>query len=144
MNESTSQSFSSDNTSRASLRRATFKRQDVIRLASRILIIAIGYMLTSMIAGPLLGRSLELSASGVSLLSGILIGVTLGLPATQAQASRLIQWLVWGSVLFLNALSLGIEGAFFAPTLSPMRSTPVAWTLYLLFESLVTAGLIAW
>jgi hypothetical protein len=136
MNESTSQPFSSGNTSRASLRRTTIKRQDVIRLSSRILMIAIGYMLTSMIAGPLLGRSLELGASGISLLSGILVGATLAPIATGMRVSRFGHWIAWGSVLFLNALSLGIEGAFYAPTLSPMRSMPVAWTTYLLLHRL--------
>ncbi len=110
----------------------------------RILIIAAGYMLTSLIAMPLLGRSFELGGLGISLLSGVLIGLTLSPIAARMQISRFLHWLVWGSVLFLNALSLGIEGAFFAPTLSPMVTMPVEWTAYLLLQSVATAGLIAW
>ena len=106
--------------------------------------IAIGYVLTSSLAAWILHRAFELGAAGISLLSGILIGVTLSPIAARVHASCFRHWLVWGSVLFLNALSLGIEGAFFAPTLSPMVTMPVAWTAYLLLQSLATAGLIAW
>ncbi len=113
-------------------------------MALRIFPVAIGYMLTSSFAAWILHRAFELGAAGISLLSGILIGVTLSPIAARMQISRVHNWLVWGSVLFLNTLSLGIEGAFFAPTLSPMVTVPIAWTAYLLLQSLVTAGLISW
>ncbi len=112
--------------------------------ALHILAVAIGYMLTSSFAAWILHRAFKLGAGGISLLSGILIGVTLAPIAARMQVSRFGHWLVWGSVLFLNALSLGIEGAFFAPTLSPMVNAPIAWTAYLLLQSLTSAGLIAW
>lgn len=110
----------------------------------RILIVAVGYTLASTNAGRLLGKNLELGAAGISLLSGILIGATLARIAAQMAASPFRHWIVWASVLFLNALSVGIEGAFFAPTLSPLATMPIAWSADLPFQSLVTAGLIAW
>ncbi len=144
MNENTRQPYSSSATSVVNLHRTTISLRGVGNFSWRIFVIATGYMLTSMIAGRLLGRGLEPSALGISLLSGILIGATLAPIAARMQISRFRQWVVWGSVLFLNTLSLGIEGAFYAPTLSPMRSMPIVWTAYLLFQSLGSAALIAW
>ncbi len=143
MNENTSQPYSSSSASRPNLRRTSEMRR-FGNISWRILVIATGYMLTSLLAALLLGRAVEMAALGISLLSGILIGVTLGPIAARVQASRWSHWAVWGSVLFLNTLSVGIEGAFFAPTLSPMVSMPAAWIAYLMLESVVTAGLIAW
>ena len=144
MNQNTSQPNSSSATSAVNSHRTTISLRGVGNVFWRVLIVAAGYMLTSMIAARLLGRGFELGASGISLLSGILISATLAPIAARMQISRFRQWVVWGSVLFLNTLSVGIEGAFFAPTLSPMRSMPITWTAYLLFQSLGTAGLIAW
>ncbi len=110
----------------------------------RILVVGAGYMLTSSIAALILDRAFEFGRTGISLLSGILIGVTLGPVAARVPASRWSQWVVWGSVLFLNTLSLAIEGSFFAPSLSPMASMPVVWTAYVMFQSAISAGLIAW
>ncbi len=110
----------------------------------RILGIAIGYALVSLIAGPLLGRGFGWGAFGLNLLAGILIGVILGLTSAKIQEPLFRQFGVLAFVLFFNALSLGIEGAYYAPTLSPMTSQPVAWTVFLLFQSLVTAVLVAW
>lgn len=143
MNENTSQFHSSSSASRPKLH-PSIGLHRLGGISWRILVIATGYMLTSLIAALLLGRAVEMAALGISLLSGILIGVTLGLIAAQVPASRLKHWVAWGTVLFLNTLSLGIEGGFFAPTLSPMVSMPVAWTGYLLLQSLVAVGLIAW
>ncbi len=144
MNEHTSQGFSSSSASAANLQPASIRLRDVGNISWRILIVAAGYVLTSMIAGPLLGRQLELAALGISLLSGLLIAVTLAPIAARLSTTHFRHWAIWGSALFLNALSLGIEGAFFAPTLSPMLSMPLVWTAYLLLQSLATAGLIAW
>ena len=52
-------------------------------LAWRILLIAVGHMLTSQGAGLILGRAFDIGASGISLLSGILIGITIGLAAVR-------------------------------------------------------------
>src|SRR5512140_2608992 len=106
--------------------------------------IAISYMLTSLLAAPLLGRSLVLRASGVSLLSGILIAAVVAPVPARLLGSRRLHWIVWGTALFFNTLSVMIEGAFFAPTLSPMVSRPMTWTAFVLFQSLATAGIIAW
>ena len=113
-------------------------------LTWRILVIAVGHMLTSLGAGLILGRAFDIGVSGISLLSGILIGITIDLAAVRIQATRLSHWIAWGSVLFFNALSVAIDGVFFAPTMSPIVSMPAAWAAYLLFQALVTAGLVAW
>jgi hypothetical protein len=144
MNENTSQAYSSTTTLGVNSHRTTISLRGVGNVFRRILIVAAGYMLTSMLAGRLLGRGLELSVLGISLLSGILIASTLALIASRLRASPFHQWIVWGSVLFFNTLSLGVEGAFYAPTRSPMISMPIAWTAYLLLQSLGIAGLIAW
>lgn len=143
MNENTSQSHSSSSASRPKLH-STIGLHRFGSISWRILIVAVSYLLTSLIAGLMLGRQFEFGASGISLLSGILIGATLGPIAARMAASRFHLWIAWASVLLLNALSLGIEGAFYAPTLSPMATMPIAWSAYLVFQSLVTAGLIAW
>jgi hypothetical protein len=101
-------------------------------------------MLTSLIAAWLLGRAVEIAALGISLLSGILIAATLAPIAARLAASRFRHWVVWASVLFLNALSVAIEGGFYGPTMSPIVNRPVAWTAFLLCQSLVPAALIAW
>ncbi len=144
MHDNASQSYSSSSASRANLRSTSINVRSFVGFAWRILIIAADYTLTSLIAIPLLSRSFEVGGLGVSVLSGILIGATLAPIAARMQISRFRQWVVWGSVLFLNNLSLGIEGAFFAPTVSPMRGVPITWTACLLFQSLATAALIAW
>jgi hypothetical protein len=147
VNENTSQSYSSSSVSSASNAHSHSMQMimhGVWNSLWRVLIVAMGYGLASTIAGRLLGKNLEWDAAGISLLSGILIGATFGPIAARMAASRFSHWMVWASVLFLNALSVAIEGAFFAPTLSPMATTPIAWSAYLLFQSLVTAGLIAW
>ncbi len=144
MNENSSQPYSSNSSIRADAQSTTISLRIVGDFSSRILVIATGYMLSSMLAAWLLGRALGLGALGISLLSGILIAVTLAPIAARLRTSPFRQWAVWGSALFLNALSLGIEGAFFAPTVSPMVSMPVPWTVYLLLQSLVAAALIAW
>ena len=144
MNEDTSQTYTSTTNVGVNSHRATISLRAAGNISWRILIVAVGYLLASLIAGLMLGRQIEFSASGISLLSGILIGVALGPIAARMAASRFRHWTAWASVLVLNALSLGIEGAFYAPTLSPMATMPIAWSAYLVFQSLVTAGLIAW
>ncbi len=144
MNKNTSQPYSSSTSLEANWHRTTISLRGLGNVFWRVLVVGAGYLLTSMIAGRLLGRGFDLGALGISLLSGILISATLAPVATRMQISRFRQCVVWSSVLFLNALSLGVEGAFFAPTRSPMISMPVTWTTYLLFQSLGTAGLIAW
>jgi hypothetical protein len=140
----TSKSYASDKISSAGLSPAPAAMRGRWHWAWQIPIIAIGYMLTSLIAGVILGQQFEMSTSAIALLSGTLIGTTLAPIATRLQASLLSHWIVWSSVLFLNALSVAIEGAYFVPSLSPLVSMPAAWTAYLLFQSLITAGLIAW
>ncbi len=144
MNEISSQPYSSSNLSGENSHGRSISLQGTANFAWRILIIAASYVLISMIAGHLLGRGPALGALGISMLSGILIGVTLAPIAARMDTSHLRHWVVWGSVFFLNTLSVAIEGAFFAPTLSPLASMPVVWTAYMLFQSLVTAGLISW
>lgn len=144
MNNNNSQPYAASSISSVDMRPAASAVQGIGDSSWRIFIIATGYTLASLVAGWPLGRNLESDALGLSLLSGILIGATLAPIAARMAASRFRHWIVWAGVLLLNALSLGIEGAFYAPTLSPMVSVPVAWTAYLLFQSLTTAGLIAW
>ncbi len=144
MNQNTSQPYPSTSPSAANSSSTTISLRGLWNVSWRILTVAAAFMLTSLIAGRLLGRGVELGASGISLLSGLLIAVTLAPIAAGLRTSRLGGWIIWGSPLFLNALSLGIEGAFFVPSLSPMRGMPVAWTAFLLLQSLATAGLIAW
>lgn len=143
MNENTSQPYSSNSASRPNLPSPN-RLHGFGSISRRVLIIATGYMLTSLMAALVLGRAVAITGLGISLLSGILVGATFAPVATQLAAPRLHRGVVWASVLFLNGLSLGIEGAFFAPTLSPMAAMPIAWGAYLLFQSLVVAGLIAW
>ncbi len=144
MSNNTSQSYSSISVSSADMHPAPSTVRGVGDIAWRILIIATGYMLAATIAGRLLGRNPQWAGVGISLLSGILIGATLGPVAARTQGSRWRHLTVWGSALFLNALSVAIEGAFFAPRLNPMVVTPAPWIAFLLFQSLATAGLIAW
>ncbi len=144
MNDHTGQPYASSNASMVNVQSPYVSLRGIAEITSRLLIIATGYMVVATIAGRLLGRSLELGALGISLLSGIVIGATLAPIAARMQISRFRQWVIWWSVLFLNTLSLAIEGAFFAPTLSPMTSMSITWTAYLLFQSLAIAGLIAW
>lgn len=110
----------------------------------RVLVVAAGYVLASIIAGWLLGGRPGWLGAGIGLLAGILIGVTLGPIAARLPESRLRHLVIWGSALFLNILSVSIEGAFFVSARSPMTASPLAWTAGLLLDSLVTAGLITW
>ncbi len=144
MRDNASQSYASSSASQANLHPISINVQSFGDFAWRILIVAIGYALTSLIAIPLLGRGFDAGGLGITVLSGILIGAILVPIAARMQLSRFRQGVVSGSALFLNALSLGIEGSFFAPALSPMVTMPLAWTAYLLFQSLAIAGLIAW
>lgn len=144
MNNNTSQPYSASSVSSVDMRPRANAVQGIGDSSWRISIIATGYTLASLVAGWPPGRSLEPDTLGISLLSGILIGATLAPIAARMAASRFRHWIVWASVLLLNALSLGIEGAFYAPTLSPMATMPIAWSAHLLLQSLVTAGLIAW
>lgn len=137
-------SSSSDRAWGAPVRAASARTRGIADIAWRILVIATGYTLMSSLAAWILHRAFEPGAVGISLLSGILIGATLGPIAAQMAASRFRHWIAWVSVLLLNALSLGIEGAFYAPTLSPMATMPIAWSGYLVLQSSVTAGLITW
>ncbi len=138
-----SKAFSSNSVPEATGRAAAGGMRATWDVTWRILVVATGYMLTSSLAAVILDRTFEIGAIGISLLSGGLIGVTLGSVAAQVRASRLNHWIAWGAVVFLNTLSVAIEGSFFAPTLSPMASMPVVWTAYLGFESAVSAGLVA-
>src|SRR5512142_241197 len=85
--------------------------QGIAGIAWRVLAIGTGYMLTSSITGWITGRGFEVGGSGIALLSGILVGVTLAPIAGALRTSHLSAWIIWGSALFFNALSLGIEGA---------------------------------
>ena len=144
MNENARQPQASDSTSKPNWQPTTLSLGGVGNMSWRILIIAIGYMLASMIAALVLDRALEPGALGISLMSGVIVGVTLGPIAARVEADGMSHWVAWFSVLFFNTLSLAIEGAFFAPTLSPIATLPVAWTAYMLLESAITAGLVAW
>ncbi len=114
------------------------------QIAWRVLVTAIGYMLVSALGGLLIGRGLDVSGAGISLLSGVLIGALIGPQAVRLPVSPRRQFVVWGSALLFNALSLGIEGAFYAPGQNPMVRMPVAWTAFLFVQSLATGALIAW
>ncbi len=91
----------------------------------RSLVVGIGYMLVLLIAGriaPVPGTALSEVHGGesvlwASFLSGILIGLTLGTVALQMIASRLRHFIIWSCVIFLNLISVILEGAFFAPDL---------------------------
>jgi hypothetical protein len=71
------------------------------------------------------------------------MAVLLGALAMRMPATRARHVIVWGSILFFNAVSVIIEGAFFAPALV---SAPAVLFLAArsLISSLVAAGLIAW
>jgi hypothetical protein len=50
-----------------------------------------------------------------SFIGGVIAGFSLGPIAASMPASRSRHWLVWGSVIFFNIVSVTIEGRFFAP-----------------------------
>jgi hypothetical protein len=52
-----------------------------------------------------------------SFIGGAIAGFSLGSIASSMPASRWRHWFVWGSVIFLNIVSVTIEGYFFAPKL---------------------------
>ncbi len=112
--------------------------------AWRVVVVAAVYMLTSMLAGLLLRRAPEPVSLGITLLSGLLVGATLAPLAVRVAAPWSLRWAAWACLLFFNGLSLAVEGAFFGPSMSPMVSMPAAWTAYVLFQSLVTASVVAW
>ena len=136
--------YSSDGAADTAVRAVQARMQGHWNIARRILAVATGYMLTSWITGWMLRRALDPGGLGLALLSGILVAAAVAPIAIRLQVSRLRQWIVWSACLFLNSLSIAIEGAFFVPTLSHVRSVPVMWIAFLLFQSLVTAGLITW
>lgn len=91
----------------------------------RSLVVSIGYTLVLLIGGRIttISEAALSEASGgesvlwKSLLPGILIGLTLGMVASQLKASRLRHFFIWSCVVFLNFVSVILEGAFFAPGL---------------------------
>jgi hypothetical protein len=115
----------------------------------RSLVVGIGYMLVLLIAGriaPVPGAALSEAHGGgsvlwTSFLSGILIGLTLGTVASQMIASRLRHFFIWSCVIFLNFISVILEGVFFAPGL--VSGAVPSLIFQQLLASLVTATLIS-
>ena len=116
----------------------------------RSLIVGIGYTLALITAEriiPILGITLPKSHGNVTswlwifLISGILIGITLGSIASQITASRQRHFFIWSCAIFLNLVSVILEGAFFAPDLVSGGLTALVFQD--LFVALVTAILIS-
>jgi hypothetical protein len=115
----------------------------------RSLIVGIGYTLVLLIAGriaPVPGTALPEAHGGgsvlwTSFLPGILIGLTLGTVASQTAASRLRHFFIWSCVIFLNLVSVILEGAFFAPDL--VSGAIPSLIFQQLLAALVTAVLVS-
>jgi hypothetical protein len=116
----------------------------------RSLVVGIGYTLALIIAEriiPMLGATLPKAHGNVTnwlwifLLSGILIGLTLGWIASQMTASGKRHFLIWSCAIFFNFVSIILEGAFYGPDLVSMGLIPLIFQE--LFVALVTAILIS-
>lgn len=112
----------------------------------RSLLVAVIYTFASTLIGSLVLRAPEGVAPptnhalllATTLLSGFLIGATLGPLAARLYASRLRSGVIYATVLFLNMASVVIEGHFFAPGLLPASLVPRLLVLHA-FSALVTA-----
>lgn len=112
--------------------------------------VGIGYTLALIMAEriiPILGITLP-KAQGdainwlwIFLFSGIFIGLILGTIAQQITASRLRHFFIWSGAIFLNLVSVILEGAFFAPDLVSAGLTALIFQE--LFVAFVTAILIS-
>jgi hypothetical protein len=116
----------------------------------RSLIVGIGYALALIIAEriiPILGVTLPKAHGNITnwlwvfFLSGILLGLTLGMVASQIAASRLRHIFIWSCVVFFNFVSLILEGAFYRP--DSVSEGFIALIFQDLFVALVTAILIS-
>ena len=127
------------------------KITQVVVFAGRVLVVALGYTLTLVAAGVVLGAVGLLSADTAvtttdvssallwTFVASLAIGATLGLAARHIAAAATAPVLVWGTLLFANLAAVAIEGKFFAPELVP--NLPAA-LLQQLLPCLVTAWLI--
>jgi len=95
----------------------------VFEISWKALIVGVVYSIALMIAGMLV-RIMGLRLPNVndaqtrllfSFIGGIIAGFSLGPIAASMPASRSRHWLVWGSVIFFNIVSVTIEGRFYAP-----------------------------
>jgi hypothetical protein len=116
----------------------------------RSLIVGIGYTLASLITEsiiPIMGATLPKAHGNVTnwlwifLLSGILIGLTLGPIATQMTASRSRHFLIWSCAIFFNLVPYIVEGTFFAPDLASAGLS--ALIIQDIFVALATAALVS-
>lgn len=95
----------------------------VFEISWKALIVGVVYSMALMIAG-LLVRTIGLPLPNFSdaqmrllwsFIGGVIAGISLGPIAASMPTSRSRHWLVWGSVIFFNILSVTIEGYYFAP-----------------------------
>lgn len=122
-----------------------------VTLTGRSIVVALVYTLSNTVIGGLVMRGTQsmkalpahsLLLLATTLLSGFLIGGTLGSLAARAHGPRSRSLFNWGTVLFLNMVSVVIEGAFFAPGLLPADVVPRVVVLHF-FTALFTAAAIS-
>jgi hypothetical protein len=124
--------------------------KQISEILLRSLIVGTSYTLALIIAErviSVLGLTLPKAHGNITnwlwifLLSGILIGLTLGSIASQMTAPRPRHFFIWSCVIFLNFVSLILEGAFFAPDL--VSGGLVALIFQDLLAALVTGALVS-
>jgi hypothetical protein len=131
------------------MKQLLFKTVD---MAWRVLVVAIGYTLSLVIAGMILGMlsllpvaaNAQMDATAVfqqMFIGGLVIGLLLGLVARQLPASPARHILIWSVLLFANIGSVIIEGYFFVPDLVTNLWVTLAQQL---LPCLVTAALVYW
>ena len=131
------------------MKQLLFKTVD---MAWRVLVVAIGYTLSLVIAGMILGMlgllpvaaNAEMDATAVfqqMFVGGLVMSLILGLVARQLPASPARHILIWSVLLFANIGSVIIEGYFFVPDLVTNLWVTLAQQL---LPCLVTAALVYW
>ena len=119
-------------------------------MAWRVLVVAIGYMLSVVLSGVVLGMAGLLEASPGQettavlpwmFVGSLIMGLTLGLIAKDVAATARRHVLMWSVLLFFNIGSVIIEGYFFVPELVQNVGATVGQQL---LPCVVTAVLVYW
>jgi hypothetical protein len=124
----------------------------IIDMGWRVLVVAVGYTLSLVLAGVVLGvlgllqadPNQVTEATAVFLwtfVGGLIMALMLGLVARRLPASAIRHLLIWSVLLFANIGSVVIEGYFFAPELVSNVWAALAQQL---LPCLVTAVLVYW
>lgn len=118
------------------------------KLAGRSIAVALVYTLSNTVIGGLVMQGSQSTKAlpanpllmlATTLLSGFLIGLTLGPLAARLRTTRRRSILIWSTIVFLNMASVVIEGFFFAPGLLPAALVPRVLLLHF-FTAVITAA----